>query len=590
MTSAEPSNVQQMRIQHASLTYIRITVFTLVFLFFGILESTRSSLAYDPPKGIPDPADYFESFGEIDQNPPSATARCPEWPAGVSTGCYYIDNSVSCSNTTYGWPNQPRCNLPSMTGLPAGAYVEIHGPGTYTDNFRFASTGSASNPLWVVGIDQPVINATMDIGFSSISDISYVVFTGLRMGTNRTVSVRPRYANNVFHHIIIRNMTFAGDGSLKPGSAIGIGAGLNSQGSSTSNVVVYNNIISGFGDKDPDSTDESCGIYGQAVTNLWALDNTIHDIAEDGIAGCHQCTAEDRLSNYFIGGNTVYDTGANSIDLKGVNGVIISSNDLTGPYPRYIDGNGGAPIVLHYGASSTPTSNAWVLFNKIHEAQGGVTCTSCEDAFIVGNVIYDQHHTLGFTEPCAGTAACMRGTTGKYWVVDNSIYNVDEGVRINQSLDSNDEVKIHGNIISNRADATRYDIRIDGGSAYADLDYNSFYNPAGAATIYWNSASRNLAYMQGTAAECAHCFEGNPGLSNPPTSFLLSENSPCNDSSIEHAVYGLFSSRYPGHSIRKDYEGISRPQGVGWDIGAYEYISAAPDTTPPAQPTGLIVS
>jgi len=38
-----------------------------------------------------------------------------------------------------------------------------------------------------------------------------------------------------------------------------------------------------------------------------------------------------------------------------------------------------------------------------------------------------------------------------------------------------------------------------------------------------------------------------------------------------------------------DQDGTSRPQGVAWDIGAYEYVSGSGDTTPPLAPTGLSV-
>lgn len=39
-----------------------------------------------------------------------------------------------------------------------------------------------------------------------------------------------------------------------------------------------------------------------------------------------------------------------------------------------------------------------------------------------------------------------------------------------------------------------------------------------------------------------------------------------------------------------DFVGTVRPQGSGWDIGVYEYISGSGDTTPPAAPSGLVVN
>jgi hypothetical protein len=40
-------------------------------------------------------------------------------------------------------------------------------------------------------------------------------------------------------------------------------------------------------------------------------------------------------------------------------------------------------------------------------------------------------------------------------------------------------------------------------------------------------------------------------------------------------------------ALNLDKDGVVR--GVAWDIGAYEYTSRVPDTTPPAAPSGLVV-
>ncbi|MCH7727802.1 MAG: hypothetical protein IH991_15175 [Planctomycetes bacterium] len=51
--------------------------------------------------------------------------------------------------------------------------------------------------------------------------------------------------------------------------------------------------------------------------------------------------------------------------------------------------------------------------------------------------------------------------------------------------------------------------------------------------------------------------------------FRPKADSPSRDAGVPHAVYALFQSRY-GLSIKVDRAGSPRPQGGGWDQGAYE--------------------
>jgi len=82
------------------------------------------------------------------------------------------------------------------------------------------------------------------------------------------------------------------------------------------------------------------------------------------------------------------------------------------------------------------------------------------------------------------------------------------------------------------------------------IDYNDIYNVSGAA------------YLGNTSPTGAHSITIDPLLTDPGADdFSLQESSPCRNTGTTT-------------SATLDYDGVSRPQGIAFDMGALEYVEA----------------
>jgi parallel beta-helix repeat protein len=151
--------------------------------------------------------------------------------------------------------------------------------------------------------------------------------------------------------------------------------------------------------------------------------------------------------------------------------------------------------------------------------------------------------------------------TGPHTLYNNVLYNDAGGMNINATA----------NIYSNTAYGNANDgflLWKTGNTIRNNIAYN---NGANFSTQGGNTFSNNLC--NATGGECT--LAGNPGFVNAPGGdFHLTAGSPAIDQGFTL-----------GAPYNVDADGVSRPQGAAYDIGAYEFGAAPP---PQPDPAGLV--
>lgn len=215
----------------------------------------------------------------------------------------------------------------------------------------------------------------------------------------------------------------------------------------------------------------------------------------------------------------------------------------------YVDGQGYAQDDIN------------IYRNKIHHCDGYGVAINNEmstgaqtNINIYNNLIY-QNEAPGFF---------IYSTTAfhtTFHFVNNTLYDNYHGagwaeMQISKSIPSEmTGSSIKNNIMVSISDGSYGFWYPDWGSdlgVYVDISYNCIYNAGGS----WHAGA-----ITGNNA-----ITSDPLLVNPPTDLSISSGSPARDAGT---ATGAPST---------DYLGVSRPQGVGYDIGAYEYTSGGGST------------
>lgn len=538
-------------------------------MMIALFNFNSQAQAYTPPIGIPAPP-----FG-IEQ-----TIQNVYGSASYFT--YYVDNthpSATDTNNPKGSPTKPRLSIPSQ--LVAGDVVQIYG-GPYKssrDRFYFYGQGTSDKPIFITGaagLSKVVLKQK-----AHFPDAQWIIFENFKIETTSGgVELRPMVEPTQIHHVSIRNCEIAGDGGFKSFEQFSAGAQRDLfPKSSISHIVFYRNISHDAGSYQSASEDDtSCFSIQHNCHYIWIIDNTGYKSGGDGVILAHN--AAFTTDHIYIGRNTFYQNRENGIDLKQANDVIASQNVIFGHRPTGSSSEGGA-IVVHYD-----TNRVWLLNNKIYDCDTGIMSTGSIDTHIIGNIIFNIHHTTQSYDPSSayanGQAIHVRNSKRVY-IANNTIFDCDAGI---VTPGTTDTFSVFNNIVVGRSQADGYDIYIGNGESYVQINNNLFYGGAVSSKIRWNGRAFGVNEFKSASGQCSSCLEGTPLFLDAPKSFKLTAGSPAIDHGANYPSYSLFNQAY-GLTIQKDFAEMARPQGIAYDIGAHEWIPSLDGGVAPLSPANL---
>ncbi|MCP4537147.1 MAG: right-handed parallel beta-helix repeat-containing protein [Chloroflexi bacterium] len=262
----------------------------------------------------------------------------------------------------------------------------------------------------------------------------------------------------------------------------------------------------------------------------------------------------------YIGRNHFHHNGENAIDLKIMADVVYSQNVMHDFEPSV--SSGGYAVTVHYD----PPNN-WVMFNTIYNASHGIAVHGVVDFYAIGNEIFD-----------ISGRGIVFWANGEVHIVGNTISNVDDGIYT--WIPSTEPHPIINNIVHNINDPTNgWHIRYSQESLAdaSDMHHNLVYQDNGPIRINWHGEYNSILDFQNGTGKCQGCVEADPlFVDHANDDYRLQAGSLAKDAgTAEISYYQLYEDRF-GVGIRSDLVDTPRPQGDGWDIGAYEYVQPGP--------------
>jgi hypothetical protein len=242
--------------------------------------------------------------------------------------------------------------------------------------------------------------------------------------------------------------------------------------------------------------------------------------------------------------------------------VVISENTVYSHRPS--DSSSGGGMGFQYAPE-----RVWFLYNHIYDCDYGITSGgdsglgTGQNVYYVGNVIHDIHTSGSFNPNSAwSNAGIMVAGLTNHYMANNTIFDVDAG--INCTRDGT--YVIENNIVSNVTQALGNAVFVEDSDTTWSLNNNLFWQGGSSIRVRFGST----VYNHSTHGHGSSNLNSNPLFVNSAgDDFHLQSGSPAVNAGRVSNVYTEFQSRY-GLDIRVDPDGVLRPQGSAYDIGAYE--------------------
>jgi parallel beta-helix repeat protein len=468
-------------------------------------------------------------------------------PIILDPSIYYVDGTLGSNanpgSSTHPWKTIQKC----LNVVLPGDTCRIRA-GTYNEGLILKTSGASGTPITIQNYPGEIVtvNSGGSMTLQTSGHQSYYTIDGLRFIS--TISGDEVYTIDLsIGWPYNETVTTGGNGNIILKNCYIEGA-----------ILLYgpNNTVQNCEFNGRNAVGDAIRSYLAASQNTLIKNNIIHDYTSRAV------WINVIADNAYVVGNTIYNTYL-GIDCDG---------------------------------AGRPVTNCHVLGNKVFNTGGGFNHTEwgcsifLEDAFnavVDGNMIYNASNGAGIyvinygigTDHNTDTGIEYRGMDLNAVISNNVIYSNGDGAVLDHAASG---IQFFNNTVSNStpmmsligdtssAGMTYYpqhwtvinNIFVGSGSTAAWLiqDSKSITSSTFSNNLYWKS--RNNTGGAITSADPK--FVGAPN-------YHLQIGSPAIDSG-----YNL------GSLLTKDFDGVTRPQGSGYDVGAYEFESlpGAFNTTP----------